>query len=186
MAGLRGSSPISPRSWSAKGHEVTLFASGDSLTSAELVACSERALRLEPRVRDPLPYYIVMLDEVRRRAQTFDVLHFHIDYLHFPLSRHHDFPRDVTTHMGGLDIADLCHSIPHLFAEMAARLVSDDQRQPCPGWHWLGTVHHGLPSDLYSLLTTPSRRLSGLSRAESPRKAAGSRHRGGKRRRDVP
>ena len=66
---------------------MTLFASGDSLTTAGLVPAAERALRLDPTVQDPLPHYMLMLDEVRRRADEFDILHFHIDYLHFPLFR---------------------------------------------------------------------------------------------------
>src|SRR5215210_5642105 len=70
-----------------QGHEVTLFASADSITSAELVPCAYQAIRLDASVRDPLPYYMLMLDRVRRRADDFDVLHFHIDYLHFPLFR---------------------------------------------------------------------------------------------------
>ncbi len=70
-----------------QGHEVTLFASGDSVTDAKLVACSDVALRLNPAVRDHLPHQVVMLEEVRRRAHEFDVLHFHVDLLHFPLIR---------------------------------------------------------------------------------------------------
>ena len=90
----------------AQGHEVTLFASGDSRTSAELVRCSKRALRLNPEVRDHVPYHIIMLDEVRRRADEFDVLHFHIEQWHFPLIR--DIAdRTVTTLHGRLDLPDL-------------------------------------------------------------------------------
>ena len=112
-----------------QGHEVTLFASGDSLTSAELVSCSEQALRLEPRVRDPLPYYMVMLDEVRRRA-TFDVLHFHIDYLHFRCSA--ILPRlTLTTQHGRLDLPDLSVAY-RVFSEFPLVSISDDQRRPCP------------------------------------------------------
>ena len=130
-----------------QGHEVTLFASGDSLTAAELVPCSERALRLEPTVRDPLPYYMVMLDRVRRRAHEFDVLHFHIDYLQFPLFR--DLAaRTLTTQHGRLDLPDLAVAY-RTFAEFPLVSISDDQRRPCPDWHWLRTVHHGLPFDLY-------------------------------------
>src|SRR4051794_33934762 len=70
-----------------QGHEVTLFASGDSLTAAELVPCSSTALRLAPNVRDPIPYYMLMLDKVRERADDFDILHFHIDQFHFPIFR---------------------------------------------------------------------------------------------------
>ena len=130
-----------------QGHEVTLFASGDSLTAAELVPCSERALRLEPTVRDPLPYYMVMLDRVRRRAQEFDVFHFHIDYLHFPLFR--DLAaRTLTTQHGRLDLPDLAVAY-RAFAEFPLVSISDDQRRPCPDWHWLRTVQHGLPAHLY-------------------------------------
>src|ERR1700738_114648 len=70
------------------GHDVTLFASGDSIASAALVSCATVALRLDPNVVDPIPYYMLMLDRVRRQAAEFDILHFHIDYLHFPLFRY--------------------------------------------------------------------------------------------------
>src|SRR5437588_12735120 len=70
-----------------QGHQVTLFASGDSLTSAELVPCTRSALRLTPTVRDPIPYYMIMLDKVRERADEFDILPFHIDQFHFTLFR---------------------------------------------------------------------------------------------------
>ena len=130
-----------------QGHEVTLFASGDSLTSAELVPCSEQALRLDPAVRDPLPYYMVMLDRVRRRAHEFDVLHFHIDYLPFPLFR--DLAAStLTTQHGRLDLPDLSVAY-RVFSEFPLVSISDDQRRPCPDWNWLRTVHHGLPQDLY-------------------------------------
>src|SRR6195256_5935278 len=69
------------------GHEVTLFASADSVSAAKLVGCASMALRLDPNVRDPIPYYMLMLDRVRRLADSFDILHFHIDHLHFPLFR---------------------------------------------------------------------------------------------------
>ena len=130
-----------------QGHEVTLFASGDSLTAAELVPCSERALRLEPTVRDALPYYMVMLDRLRRRARDFDVRHFHIDYLHFPLFR--DLAaRTLTTQHGRLDLPDLPVAY-QAFPEFPLVSISDDQRRPCPDWSWLRTVHHGLPEHLY-------------------------------------
>jgi glycosyltransferase involved in cell wall biosynthesis len=128
-------------------HEVTLFASGDSLTAAELVPCAERALRLESTVRDPLPYYMVMLDRVRRRAREFDVLHFHIDYLHFPLFR--DLAaRTLTTQHGRLDLPDLPVAY-RAFPEFPLVSISDDQRRPCPDWYWVRTVHHGLPANRY-------------------------------------
>ena len=88
------------------GHEVTLFASGDSVTVANLVGCTPRALRLDDNVRDPIPYYMLMLDRVREHADEFDILHFHIDQFHFPLFR----PianRTVTTLHGRQDLPDL-------------------------------------------------------------------------------
>jgi len=130
-----------------QGHEVTLFASGDSLTSAELVPCAERALRLDPTVRDPLPFYMVLLDRVRRRADEFDVLHFHIDYLHFPLFRELA-ARTLTTCHGRLDLLEL-PVVHRVFPEFPLVSISDDQRRPCPDWHWLCTVQHGLPADLH-------------------------------------
>src|SRR4051812_48215524 len=79
-----------------RGHHVTLFASGDSRTSAALIRCSDRALRLNPVVKDPLPHHVVMLEQVRQLADQFDVLHFHVDLLHFPMIR--EFAdRTVTT-----------------------------------------------------------------------------------------
>jgi glycosyltransferase involved in cell wall biosynthesis len=88
------------------GHDVTLFASGDSITSAELAPCCTRALRLDPTVRDTIPYFMVMIDKVRERAVEFDVLHFHVDLFHFPLFRALA-ARTLTTLHGRQDLADL-------------------------------------------------------------------------------
>ena len=130
-----------------QGHEVTLFASGDSLTEAELVSCSPEALRLDPRMRDPLPHYMMMLEQVRRRADDFDVLHFNIDYLHLPLIRNLR-RRTLTTMHGRVDLPDL----QPLFAEfddVPLVSISADQRRPLSA-RWVATVYHGLPPDLYS------------------------------------
>ena len=136
-----------------QGHDVTLFASGDSLTSAKLVRCSEMALRLNPVVKDQLPYHIIMLDEVRRCAHEFDVLHFHIDLLHFPLVR--DIAeRTVTTLHGRLDLPDLWPFYV-AFNEFPLVSISDDQRRPMPPVNWVGTVHHGLPRRLLPLNPNP-------------------------------
>ena len=89
-----------------QGHQVTLFASGDSRTAAKLVRCCDLALRLNPTVRDWVPYHVLMLEEVRQRAQDFDILHFHIDFLHAPLARELSVP-NVTTLHGRLDLPDL-------------------------------------------------------------------------------
>jgi glycosyltransferase involved in cell wall biosynthesis len=129
-----------------QGHQVTLFASQDSFTSAELVPCSTRALRLDPDVRDPVPHYMVMLDKVRERVEDFDILHFHIDYLHFPLFRH-EYARTLTTIHGRQDLSD---HLPFYrrFADMPLASISNAQRTPLPGANFIGTVYHGLPSDL--------------------------------------
>ena len=129
-----------------RGHDVTLFASGDSHSSARLVRCSEMALRLNPGLGDHLPYHLMMLDEVRRRSHEFDVLHFHIDVLHFPLIR--DFAhRTVTTLHGRLDLPHL-KSFYRAFPNVPLVSVSEQQRKPMPSVTWVGTVHHGLPRDL--------------------------------------
>lgn len=129
-----------------QGHEVTLFASGDSQTGAKLVSVGEFALRLDPAVNDPIPHHMILLDKVCRRADEFDVLHFHVDLLHAPLIR--DFiGRTVTTLHGRLDLPDLQPFYRH-FSDMPLVSISDHQRQPMPPVNWVGTVYHGLPRNL--------------------------------------
>jgi glycosyltransferase involved in cell wall biosynthesis len=129
-----------------QGHDVTLFASGDSQTSARLEPFCETALRLDPRIKDPTPHHIVMLDSVRSRAGEFDVLHFHVDVLHYPLIQ--DFvDRTVTTMHGRLDLDEQRH-VHSAFADAPLVSISDDQRNSMPSANWVGTVHHGLPCDL--------------------------------------
>ena len=130
-----------------QGHQVTLFASRDSITSAELVPCTSRALRLDPNVRDPIPHYTPMLDKVRERAADFDILHFHIDYLHFPLFRSKAV-RTVTTLHGRQDLAD---HMPFYrrFSDMPLISISNAQRTPLGRANFVGTVYHGLPLDLH-------------------------------------
>jgi glycosyltransferase involved in cell wall biosynthesis len=137
-----------------QGHDVTLFASGDSQTSARLVPCTAAALRLNPAVRDMTPHHIVMLDEVRRRAAEFDVLHFHIDVLHFPIvSEFAD--RTVTTVHGRLDMYDL-HPCFAAFPGVPLVSVSRAQRRPL-GQRvlWVGNVHHGVPPGLLPFTQNP-------------------------------
>ncbi|MBB3234791.1 glycosyltransferase family 4 protein [Phyllobacterium endophyticum] len=135
------------------GHDVTLFASGDSMTSAKLVACSDVALRLNPAVQDPIPHQVLMLEEVRQRAHEFDVLHFHVDVLHFPIIR--DFAaRTVTTLHGRLDLADL-QPFYRAFPDIPLVSISDSQRQPMPPVNWRGTVYHGLPISLLPFTEKP-------------------------------
>ncbi len=136
-----------------QGHDVTLFASGDSKTKAELVSCSDVALRLNPEVTDPLPYHLMMLEEVRRRADEFDVLHFHVDLLHYPLAAKFA-DRMVTTLHGRLDLPDLA-PFYLAFSHLPLVSISDDQRRPMPPVNWAGTVYHGLPEDLLPFVPDP-------------------------------
>ena len=145
-----------------RGHDVTLFASGDSVTQAELVPIVPRALRLDNRVRDSLPYNILMLDRVARQAQSFDVLHFHIDYFHYPQFRALS-NRVLTTLHGRLDLPDL-QPVYRAFPEMPLVSISEHQRLPMPPVNWMGTIHHGLPASLFDLAPGPGRYLAFLGR----------------------
>jgi glycosyltransferase involved in cell wall biosynthesis len=129
-----------------QGHEVTLFASGDSVTQAELESCCDRALRLNPSIRDALPYHVMMLDRVVARAGEFDVLHFHIDLIHFPLVRTLA-QKSVTTLHGRLDLPDL-GPLFKTFSDVPLVSISKSQQQSLPGVNWVGTVYHGLPPNL--------------------------------------
>ncbi len=130
-----------------QGHEVTLFASGDSDTRARLVCHTREALRLK-NVQDPLAHHIVQLQDVIDRAGEFDVLHFHTDYIHFPFTNQILTPHLTTLH-GRLDIADLVH-IYHRYKKQPLVSISHAQRRPMPiDVNWMGTVYHGLPLDLY-------------------------------------
>src|SRR5262249_28434305 len=130
-----------------QGHEVTLFASADAIPSAELVPCTPRALRLDDATRDAIPHFMLMLDKVRERADDFDVLHFHIDYLHFPLFRSQS-ARILTTLHSRLDLPDHNRFYPR-FPEMRLVSVSNSQRSPLRRANFAATVHHGLPLDLH-------------------------------------
>jgi glycosyltransferase involved in cell wall biosynthesis len=130
-----------------QGHQVTLFASADAITAAELVACAPAALRLDETTRDALPHFMLMLDKVRERADDFDVLHFHIDYLHFPLFRSESY-RILTTLHGRLDLPNQLQFYLR-FPEMPLVSVSNAQQLPLRTANFVATVHHGLPIDLH-------------------------------------
>ena len=129
------------------GHDVTLFASGNSITGAELVPCCTRALRLDPTVRDTIPHFMLMIDKVRERAEEFDVLHFHVDLFHFPLFRSLA-ARTLTTLHGRQDLGDL-KPFYSRFGEMPLVSISNDQRKPLPHANFVATIHHGIPSGLH-------------------------------------
>jgi glycosyltransferase involved in cell wall biosynthesis len=130
------------------GHDVTLFASGDSVSRANLVSCAPMALRLDSNVHDPIPYYMLQLDRVRRLADKFDILHFHIDQFHFPLFREIAH-RTITTLHGRQDLPDL-KALYVGFSDMPLVSISDAQRQPIANANFVATIHHGLPRNLHT------------------------------------
>jgi glycosyltransferase involved in cell wall biosynthesis len=132
-----------------QGHEVTLFASGDSVTEAHLVATVECSLRMASLQQDWLVYQTMLLDQVGAMAEEFDVIHFHTDYLHFPLAKRLPVPHVTTLH-GRLDLPELGPLYRH-FCDVPLISISNSQRSPLPWVSWQGTVYHGLPLDLYSL-----------------------------------
>ncbi|RME34170.1 MAG: glycosyltransferase family 4 protein [Deltaproteobacteria bacterium] len=131
-----------------QGHDVTLFASGDSVTSAKLVPCASEALRLAG-CREPLAHHLLMLEEVARRLEEFDIVHYHVDYLHFPLSRRSNVPQLTTLH-GRLDSPELAPLFRE-YRDMPLVSISNAQRRPLPFANWTGTVYHGLPTDQFRL-----------------------------------
>jgi glycosyltransferase involved in cell wall biosynthesis len=130
------------------GHDVTLFASGDSVTKAKLISVCETALRLDPKIIDPNAWHIAQLEEVVRREDQFDIIHFHTDYNHFPVSSRKNYIHLTTLH-GRLDLPDLI-PIYKLFSQMPVVSISNHQRQPLKNINWMQTIYHGLPDDLYS------------------------------------
>lgn len=130
------------------GHEVTLFASADAETRARLVPVRDQAIRLDPTpLKSDLAAHMSMLSEVLKRADAFDVIHFHTDMVHFPFfSRCAD--KTVTTLHGRLDLKDL-PEVYERWGEFGLVSISDDQRRPLPLANWKATVHHGMPGGLY-------------------------------------
>jgi glycosyltransferase involved in cell wall biosynthesis len=146
-----------------QGHEVTLFASADSVTSATLRPMCEAALRLgSGEIADPLAHHVRMLELVAQEGADFDIVHFHIDYLHFPVTRRQRLTAVTTLH-GRLDIPDI-HPLFQEFPDMHLVSISDAQRAPMPWANWVGTVHHGLPEDLYVPQEQPGKYLAFIGR----------------------
>jgi glycosyltransferase involved in cell wall biosynthesis len=152
-----------------QGHDVTLFASGDSITSAKLEGIGTAAVRLDPHCVAPDARQVLLLERVFCRAHEFDVLHFHIDYLHFPFSKRQSTAALTTLH-GRLDLSDLVPLYAR-FGEMPVVSISDAQRRPLPAINWQATVHHGLPLDLHAPRLEPGGYLAFLGRI-SPEKRA--------------
>jgi glycosyltransferase involved in cell wall biosynthesis len=149
------------------GHEVTLFASGDSVTRAKLVAACPRSLWHNPDCRETLPHHVREMEMVFEDVSRFDVVHFHTDYLHFPLLRQ-NMCRSVTTIHGRLHTPDL-KSLFEEYEEVPLVSISDSQRLPLPDANWLATVYHGLPRGLHTFRNQPGDYLAFLGRI-SPEK----------------
>jgi glycosyltransferase involved in cell wall biosynthesis len=149
------------------GHDVTLFASGDSITSAKLESVWPRALRLDGNVRDANALHILMLEHVARRAAEFDLLHFHLDYYPFSLFTRQGTPFITTLH-GRLDLPEL-FPVLRTFSAVPLVSISDAQRVPVRNANWLGTIHHGMPRDLLKPKSKPRSYLAFLGRI-SPEK----------------
>jgi glycosyltransferase involved in cell wall biosynthesis len=132
-----------------QGHDVTLFASGDSVTSAKLVSNVDQALRLDPHCIDPLAHHLVQLEMIMNRSKDFDIIHFHTDFLHFPLTSRCNISCVTTLH-GRLDIPDL-QPLYHEYPKEKVISISNHQRTPLPQANWIGTVYHGLPANLHPL-----------------------------------
>src|SRR5712664_2104487 len=130
----------------ALGHEVTLYASGDSVTSARLEAIWPRALRVDGSVRDPNALHISMLERVRQHAERYDFLHFHLDYYPFSLFSRQSVPFVTTLH-GRLDLPEH-QPVFTTFASVPVISISNAQRRPVPQANWIRTIHHGLPEKL--------------------------------------
>jgi glycosyltransferase involved in cell wall biosynthesis len=149
------------------GHEVTLFASGDSQTHAKLVAACPQSLWRNPDCRETLPHHVHLMDMVFEDVSRFDVIHFHTDYLHFPLLRRYPC-KSVTTIHGRLHASDL-KSLLEAHSEAPLVSISDSQRLPVPDANWVSTVYHGLPRGLHKFRSTSGDYLAFLGRI-SPEK----------------
>ncbi len=150
------------------GHDVTLFSSADARTRARLVEVRDQAIRLDPaQLKSDLAAHLAMLDEVRARADSFDVLHFHVDLLHFPFFEG-IAERTLTTLHGRLDLKDL-PAVYRRWPQFPLVSISDAQRRPLRDANWLGTVPHGMPPALYPFSPWPQRYLAFLGRI-SPEK----------------
>jgi glycosyltransferase involved in cell wall biosynthesis len=149
------------------GHDVTLFASGDSVTSAELVPVCRRSFRQNKRAKDYLSLEVLLMDHVMQRASEFDVIHFHTGCLHYLISRHLTVPHVTTLH-GRLDTPELLR-LYERFRDMPMISISNAQRTPWPCANWQSTIYHGLPKDLFRSHPEPGSYLAFLGRA-SPEK----------------
>lgn len=151
------------------GHQVTLFASGDSVTGARLIAPCERSLRKNERCKDPVAREVLLIDHVVEHIDEFDLVHFHTGYLHFPICRYLPIPHVTTLH-GRLDIPDLVPVFDR-FRDEPLISISNAQREPLAWANWQATIYHGLPVDQFRFRPRPGDYLAFLGRI-SPEKRA--------------
>lgn len=150
-----------------QGHDVTLFATGDSITNARLMPTIDESRRFDPTRQEWLVYHTMMMDRVAGMADEFDIIHFHTDYLHFPLSRYLPVPHVTTLH-GRQDLPELV-PLYRQFSDIPLVSISNSQRTPLPWVNWKKTVYHGLPNDLYSFQNNPENYFAFMGRI-SPEK----------------
>lgn len=146
----------------AQGHDVTLYASGDSVTTAHLEPVVDQSLRLTQRQHDPLLCHCLMLEHVYKRAHEFDVLHFNLDFLHFSCASRLTTP-NVTTMHGRLDLVD-APAFAKCFPAIPLVSISNSQRTPLPDANWVGTVYHGVPRSQFAFHPGPGSYLAFLGR----------------------
>jgi glycosyltransferase involved in cell wall biosynthesis len=152
-----------------QGHEVTLFASGDSVTAAKLVSFCDEGLRLNSKYTDHILYHMLLAEQVAQRVDEFDFIHFHLTYLHYAIARRLTTAHVTTSH-GRMDLPEYV-SLYREYADIPLISISDSQRDPLPWLNWQGTVHHGLPEDLFRCSTAQGKYLAFLGRF-SPEKRA--------------
>ena len=150
------------------GHKVTLFASGDSVTSAELVPVCRRSFRQNRRAKDYLSREVLLMDHVMERSGEFELIHFHTGCLHYLICRHLPVPNITTLH-GRLDTPELLR-LYERFRDMPMISISNSQRAPWPCANWQGTIYHGLPQDLFRFHPAPGDYLAFLGRASSEKR----------------
>ncbi len=153
----------------ALGQDVSLFASGDSITAAKLEPIWPRALRLDGTVRDPNALHMMMIEQVYQRSDEFDLMHFHLDYFPFSLMSRQSTPFVTTLH-GRLDLPEH-HPAFATFSDIPVVSISNAQRRPIPKANWVATVHHGLPAGALQPQPIPPSYLAFLGRI-SPEKGA--------------
>lgn len=151
-----------------QGHELTLFASGDSKSSAQLIPSVDQALRLNPNTIDSLAPHILQIQQVMEMADEFDIIHFHIDYLHFPFSLRSNYAHVTTLH-GRLDIPEL-KPLYETFPNIPVVSISEAQRRPLPMANFVANVYHGLPRDLYTFQPNPGKYLAFLGRVSNEKR----------------